>query len=40
MEIKSLLKNIGVDVVKNGCGHPVHRTQKLTSSQEGINEKD
>ena len=39
MEIRSLLKNIGVDVVKNGCGHPVHRTQKFTS-QEGINERD
>ena len=33
MEIKSLLKNIGVVMVKNGCGHSGHRTLKLTVSQ-------
>ena len=24
-EIKGWEKNIGVDVVRNGCGHPVHK---------------
>ena len=38
MEIKSSLKNIGVGVVKNGCGHSGLRTIKLAVSQKGINE--
>ena len=37
MEIKSWLKNFGVNVVKNGCGHGVHGTPILTVSQEEIN---
>ena len=36
MEIKSWLKNIGVGVFKNGCGHYGLRTVKLAISQEGI----
>ena len=36
MEIRSWLKNIGVGVVKNGCGHSGLRTLKLAVSQEGI----
>ena len=34
MEIKSWLKNIGVGVVKNGCGHT---GLKLAVSQRGMN---
>ena len=34
MEIKSWSKNVGVDMVKNGCGP---RTLKLSLPQEGIN---
>ena len=37
VEIKSWLKNIGVGLVKNGCGHSGLRTVKLAVSQEGIN---
>ena len=37
MEIKSWLKNIGVSMVKNGCGHSDIRTLKLAVSQKGIN---
>ena len=37
IEIKIWLKNIGVGVVKNGCGHSGLRTLKLAVSQEGIN---
>ena len=36
MEIKRQLKNIGLDVVKNGCGHSGLRTLKLAVSQKGI----
>ena len=35
-EIKSWLKDIGVGVVKNECGHSGLRTLKLAVSQEGI----
>ena len=38
MEIRSWLKNIGVDVVKNGCSHSVHRTLKLAEFQWKMNE--
>ena len=34
MEIKSWSKNVGVDMVKNGCGP---RALKLSLPQEGIN---
>ena len=37
MEIKSLLKSIGVGMVNNGCGHSCHRTLKLDVSQDKIN---
>ena len=37
MEIKSWLKDIRVDLVKNGCDHPGLRTLKLVVSQERIN---
>ena len=37
MEIKSLLKNIGVGKAKIGCGHSGLRSLKLAISQEGIN---
>ena len=37
MEIKSWLINIGVGVVKNGCGHSGLRALKLAVSQEAIN---
>ena len=37
MEIKHWLKNIGMRVVKNGCGKSGHMTQKSTVSQERIN---
>ena len=38
MEIKNWSKNIGVGIVKNGCGgHSVLRTLKLALSQEGFN---
>ena len=36
MEIKSWLKNIGVGVVKNGCGHSGLKTLKLAVSQDRI----
>ena len=36
-KMKSWLKNIGVSLVKNGCGHPGLRTLKLALSQEEIN---
>ena len=35
---RSWLKNIGVDMVKNGCGHSVLRTLKLAVCQGKINE--
>ena len=38
MESRSLLKNIGVGVVKNGCGHSVLRTLKLAVCQGKMNE--
>ena len=37
MDIRSSLKNIGVDLVKNGCGHSVLRTLKLTVCQGEMN---
>ena len=37
IEIKSLLKNISMGVVRNGCGHSGLKTLKLAVSQEGIN---
>ena len=37
IENKSWLKNIGVGIVKNGCGHSGLRTLKLAVSQEWIN---
>ena len=37
IEIKSWLKNIGLGVAKNGCGHSGLGTLKLAVSQEGIN---
>ena len=37
IEIKSWLKNIGMGIVKNGCGHSGLRTLKLALCQEGIN---
>ena len=37
MEIKSWLKNTGVGMVRNGCGHSGLKTLKLAVSQEGIN---
>ena len=37
MEIKYLLKNIEVGVVRNGCGHSGLRTLELSVSQEVIN---
>ena len=36
MKIKILLKNIGVGMIKNGCGHSGRGTLKLTVSQEAI----
>ena len=36
MQIKSWLKNIGVGVVKNGCGYSGLRILKLAVSQELI----
>ena len=38
IEIKSWLKNIGVGMVKNGCGHSVLRTLKLAVCQGKMNE--
>ena len=38
IEIKSLLKNIGMGMVKNGCGHSVLRTLKLAVCQGKMNE--
>ena len=38
METKSWLKNVGVGVVKKGCGLSGHRTLKLAVSQERIDE--
>ena len=37
MEIKIWLENIGVGIVKYGCGHSVHGTLTLVVFQEGIN---
>ena len=37
MEIKGWLENVGVGVVKNGCGHSGLRTLKLAIPQEGMN---
>ena len=37
LEIKSRLKNIGMGLVKYGCGHSGLRTLKLAVSQEGMN---
>ena len=37
MEIKSWLKNIGVGVIENGCGHSGLSTLKLVVSQKEIN---
>ena len=36
LSIKNWLKNIGMGMVKNGCGHPGLRTLKLAVSQEEI----
>ena len=36
IKIKNWLKNIGLGLVKNGCGHSGHRTLKLAVSQEGV----
>ena len=38
MDIKSWLENIGVGMVKNGCGHSGLKALKLAVSQKGINE--
>ena len=38
MESRSLLKYIGVGVVKNGYGHSALRTLKLAVCQEKMNE--
>ena len=38
MENRNWLKNIGVGVVKNGCGHSVLRTLKLAVCQGKTNE--
>ena len=38
MENRSWLKNIGVGMVKNGCGHSVLRTLKLAVCQGKMNE--
>ena len=35
MEIKSCLENIGVGIVKNGCGYSGFRTLKFGAFQEG-----
>ena len=35
--LKSVVAQIWVDVVENGCGHSGHITVKLAVSQEGIN---
>ena len=40
MEVRSWLKNIGVTVVKNRCGHSVLRTLKLAVCQGEISEID
>ena len=37
IEITSWLKNIGVEMVKNGCGHSGLMTLKFIVSHEGIN---
>ena len=37
IETKSWLKNIGVGMVKDGCGHSGLRTLKLAVPQEGTN---
>ena len=37
MEIKSWLKNVGVGMDSNGCGHSSLRIPKSTESQEVIN---
>ena len=37
MEIKSCLKNIGVSLVKNGCGQSGLTTLKLAVSVKGTN---
>ena len=37
MGIKRSSKNIGVDIVKNGCGHSGLKKLKLAVSQEEIN---
>ena len=37
IEIKSWLKNIGLDVVINGCAHSGGKTLNLAVSHEGIN---
>ena len=38
IKIKSWLKNIGVDVVINGCAHSGHRTLKLAASTKKLME--
>ena len=38
MQIKSWFKNIGVGLVKNGCGHAGLRTLKLAVSQKELME--
>ena len=40
MKVRSWLKNIGVTVVKNRCGHSVLRTLKLAVCQGEISEID
>ena len=37
MKIESWFKNIGMSVVRNGCGYSGLRTLKLAISQKGIN---
>ena len=37
MEIRSWLKNIGVGLVKNGCGHSILKTPKLAVYQREMN---
>ena len=37
MSIRSWLKNIGVGMVKNGCGHSILRTLKLAVCQGEMN---
>ena len=38
VENRSWMKNIGVDMVKNGCGHSFLKTLKLVACQRKMNE--